>query len=249
MEAKSSLQKSRTHVILTRGRGRRAAHLFPLRDGCDRLEPARRRVADRQVPERPERGHDHRSPGQACRSGTTLPGNAGKLEVVESLMQVAADVGCSLAHLALAFVVAHPDVTAAIIGPRTMDQLTDLLGGSTVALNDAVLDRIDTLVPPGSNLNTADSGWVPPALAEPALRRRSPTDRSAAVILDIPPFARARPLGRQVAGQHHLMDEALDEVWAERDFANGGPALREWRRRFVRGGHRPLVDALRVKVT
>ena len=90
------------------------------------------------------------------------------------------DVGCSLAHRALAFVVAHPDVTAAIIGPRTMDQFTDLLGGSTVALDDAVLDRIDTLVPPGSNLNTADSGWVPPALAEPSLRRRSPTDRSAA---------------------------------------------------------------------
>jgi len=110
----------------------------------------------------------------------SLPGNADKLEVVESLMQVAGDVGCSLAHLALAFVVAHPDVTAAIIGPRTMDQFTDLLGGSTVALDDAVLDRIDTLVPPGSNLNTADSGWVPPALAEPSLRRRSPTDRSAA---------------------------------------------------------------------
>ena len=71
-------------------------------------------------------------------------------------------------------------MTAAIIGPRTTDQFTDLLGGSTVALDDAVLDRIDTLVPPGSNLNTADSGWVPPALAEPSLRRRLPTDRSAA---------------------------------------------------------------------
>ncbi len=60
-----------------------------------------------------------------------------------------------LRHLALAFVVAHPAVTSAIIGPRTMDQLEDLLAGSNVVLDDATLDRLDEIVPPGV---TAQSG-------------------------------------------------------------------------------------------
>jgi hypothetical protein len=63
-------------------------------------------------------------------------------------------------------------VTSAIIGPRTMGQLTDLLAGADVTLDDDVLDRIDQIVPPGVTLNAADSGWRPPALADPAARRR-----------------------------------------------------------------------------
>ncbi len=108
-----------------------------------------------------------------------LPGNARKLEAVEELVKVATDAGCSLTHLAIAFVVAHPAVTSAIIGPRTMDQLTDLLAGATVALDDEVLDRIDEIVPPGTNLNAADAGYLPPALTDPAQRRRPPQDRPA----------------------------------------------------------------------
>jgi hypothetical protein len=63
-------------------------------------------------------------------------------------------------------------VTAAIIGPRTMEQLTDVLAGSDVRLTNDVLDRIDQLVPPGTNVNAADAGYEPPSLA-PRARRRS----------------------------------------------------------------------------
>jgi aryl-alcohol dehydrogenase-like predicted oxidoreductase len=109
----------------------------------------------------------------------SLPGNVAKLAAVEELIKIAADAGCSLLHLALAFVVGHPAVTSAIIGPRTMDQLTDLLAGASLALDDDVLDRIDQVVAPGVTLNPADSGWQLPVLAEPAARRRPRSDRAA----------------------------------------------------------------------
>ena len=101
------------------------------------------------------------------------------LGAFEELIKVAADAGCSLTHLALAFVTAHQAVTSAIIGPRTMDQLTDLLAGASVTLDDAVLDRIDQIVPPGVNLNPADAGWQPPSLTDPAARRRPQAARAA----------------------------------------------------------------------
>jgi aryl-alcohol dehydrogenase-like predicted oxidoreductase len=109
----------------------------------------------------------------------SLPVNQAKLAAVEELIKVAADAGCSLTHMAMAFVVAHPAVTAAITGPRTMEQLTDLLAGADVTLDDDVLDRIDQIVPPGVNLNPADAGFQPPALADSASRRR-PVDRRSA---------------------------------------------------------------------
>ena len=109
----------------------------------------------------------------------SLPGNTRKLEAVEELIKVAADAGTSLVHLAIAFVLAHPAVTSAIIGPRTMDQLQDLLAGADVALDDEVLDRIDAIAPPGVTLNDADAGWAPPALTDPAQRRRPASERSA----------------------------------------------------------------------
>jgi aryl-alcohol dehydrogenase-like predicted oxidoreductase len=73
--------------------------------------------------------------------------------------------------MALAFVIRHPVITAAIIGPRTLEQLESQLGAVDVQLDDALLDRIDELVPPGINLNPADSGWTNPDLA-PSARRR-----------------------------------------------------------------------------
>jgi aryl-alcohol dehydrogenase-like predicted oxidoreductase len=108
-----------------------------------------------------------------------LPGNAAKLAAVEELIKIAADAGCSLTHMALAFAVAHPAVTSAIIGPRTMDQLNDLLAGAGTVLEDDVLDRIDQIVPPGVTLNPADAGWQPPVLADPAARRRPLAQRAA----------------------------------------------------------------------
>jgi aryl-alcohol dehydrogenase-like predicted oxidoreductase len=109
----------------------------------------------------------------------SLPGNQAKLAAVEELIKIAADAGCSLTHMALAFVIGHPAVTAAIIGPRTMEQLTDLLAGANVALDDEILDRIDQIVPPGTNLNPADAGWQPPSLTDPAARRRPLAARAA----------------------------------------------------------------------
>jgi aryl-alcohol dehydrogenase-like predicted oxidoreductase len=108
----------------------------------------------------------------------SLPGNEAKLAAVEELIKIAADAGCSLTHLALAFVTTHPAVTSAIIGPRTMDQLTDLLAGAGVTLDDDILDRIDQIVPPGVTLNAPDGGWQPPALTSPAARRRPQAARA-----------------------------------------------------------------------
>ena len=107
-----------------------------------------------------------------------LPGNAAKLDAVEALVAIADEAGCSLTHLAMAFTMAHPAVTSAIIGPRTMEQLEDLLAGRSVVLDDAVLDRIDEVVPPGTNLNAADAGWSAPVLGEPAARRRPIGERT-----------------------------------------------------------------------
>ena len=120
-------------------------------------------------------GRAQRIPG---RFDPSIPGNARKLEIVEELIKIAADAGTSLTHLAIAFVITHPAVTAAIIGPRTMEQLEDLLAGAGLTLDDEILDRIDQIVPPGVTLNDADAGWKPPALTDPYLRRRPEPDRS-----------------------------------------------------------------------
>jgi aryl-alcohol dehydrogenase-like predicted oxidoreductase len=101
------------------------------------------------------------------------PGVARKLELIPQLEGLAADAGVSLPHLALGFTLAHPAVSAAIIGPRTMDQLEGLLGAGEVALDDDTLDGIDKLVPAGTNVNPEDYGWMPPAVAQ-AWRRRRP---------------------------------------------------------------------------
>jgi len=101
----------------------------------------------------------------------SLPGNQRKLEAVQELRKVADDAGLSLIHLAIAFVIRHPAVTAAIIGPRTMEQLESQLGAADVELPGDVLDRIDAIVPPGINVNPADGGWDNPALKPEALRR------------------------------------------------------------------------------
>jgi aryl-alcohol dehydrogenase-like predicted oxidoreductase len=101
----------------------------------------------------------------------SLPGNQRKLEAADALAKLAEEAGMTLIEMALAFVIRHPAVTAAIIGPRTMEHLESQLTAADVALSDDVLDRIDEIVPPGVNLNHTDTGWQNPAL-EPAARRR-----------------------------------------------------------------------------
>jgi aryl-alcohol dehydrogenase-like predicted oxidoreductase len=106
-----------------------------------------------------------------ARYDLSLPGNQRKLEAADALGRLADETGLSLIQMALAFVIRHPAVTAAIIGPRTMEHLESQLPAADVELPDDVLDRIDEIVPPGSNVNPADTGWQNPALA-PAARRR-----------------------------------------------------------------------------
>ena len=110
----------------------------------------------------------------------SLPENVRKYEALEQLIELASEIGCSLPELAVAFTVAHPAVTSVIIGPRTMSHLKGLLKGASLTLDDATLDRIDEIVPPGVNLYHPDGAWRPPALADPALRRRPLADRAAA---------------------------------------------------------------------
>ena len=100
-----------------------------------------------------------------------LPGNQAKLEAADQLAKLADEAGMSLIHLALAFTLSHPAVTAPIIGPRTMEQLESQLGAADVVLDSAILDRIDEIVPPGVNLNPGDRGYDTPSLT-PARRRR-----------------------------------------------------------------------------
>ena len=114
----------------------------------------------------------HRAQRLPGRYDLSNPGNRAKLDAAEELALLAEDAGLSLVHLALAFTLAHPAVTAPIIGPRTMEQLESQLGAVDVTLSDDVLDRVDKIVPPGTTLNRDDSGYQPPALREPSLRRR-----------------------------------------------------------------------------
>ena len=106
-----------------------------------------------------------------ARYDLSLPGNQKKLDVVDELAQLAEAAGMTLIQLAIAFVLNHPAVTAPIIGPRTMEHLESQLAAADVVIEGPLLDRIDELVPPGTNLNAADGGWESPALA-PAARRR-----------------------------------------------------------------------------
>ncbi len=99
------------------------------------------------------------------------PGNQAKLEAADALAKLAQDAGMTLIEMALAFVIRHPAVTSAIIGPRTMEHLESQLTAAEVTLSDDVLDRIDEIVPPGTNVNPNEIGWQNPAL-EPAARRR-----------------------------------------------------------------------------
>ncbi len=99
------------------------------------------------------------------------PANQRKLDAVEELAQLADEAGITLIQLAIAFVLCHPAITAALIGPRTMEQLEGQLAAVDVELDEALLDRIDAIVAPGITINPEDNSWHNPAL-EPQARRR-----------------------------------------------------------------------------
>ncbi len=122
--------------------------------------------------------------GQACpdtlraKYFPELMSDERSLEIVERLILLAGEAGLSLTHMVMAFVVAHPALTSAIIGPRTMAQLDDLLAGAKVTLSDDILDRI---VPPGTDVAPlGGSAYTPPAISQLSLRRRPLGERAIA---------------------------------------------------------------------
>jgi aryl-alcohol dehydrogenase-like predicted oxidoreductase len=127
----------------------------------------------------------------AERFDLSLPANQRKLEAAEALAQLAEEAGLSLIELAIAFVLNHPAVTAAIIGPRTMEQLQSQLPAADVVLDQALLDRIDELVPPGTTS-------TPPTAAGPTRPCSQPHDgargsRAAAEAASDRPTKETRP--------------------------------------------------------
>jgi aryl-alcohol dehydrogenase-like predicted oxidoreductase len=107
----------------------------------------------------------------SARFDMTSPANQHKLEVVEELAQLADQAGLTLIELAIAFVINHPAVTAAIIGPRTMEQLESQLPAAEITLTTDILDRIDKLVAPGVTINPDDNSYGEAELTPTALRR------------------------------------------------------------------------------
>src|SRR5277367_2359624 len=117
-------------------------------------------------------GDSRRAQMLPSRYDMSIPGNQAKLEAAQALGELAEEAGISLIEMALAFVTSHRAVTAAIIGPRTMEQLESQLPALERTLSADVLDRIDEIVAPGTNVNQADTGWDPPWLTDSSLRRR-----------------------------------------------------------------------------
>ena len=115
----------------------------------------------------------HRALPGASSVDLSLPANQAKLDAADKLAALAEEAGLSLVQMALAFVLEHPAVTSAIIGPRTLEQLETQLGAEEIRLDRELLDRIDEIVPPGTTINPADCGWDPPALPPTESRRRS----------------------------------------------------------------------------
>lgn len=122
------------------------------------------------------KGQDAPQSSRADRMGARYdlsdPVNQRKLDAADALAELAEKNGMSLVELAIAFTIRHPGVTSAIIGPRTMEQLTSQLPAADVVLSDEVLDAIDAIVPPGTNIRADDAGYQPPSLTDAALRRR-----------------------------------------------------------------------------
>ncbi|ADD45820.1 aldo/keto reductase [Stackebrandtia nassauensis] len=106
------------------------------------------------------------------RFDTALPANRARLDAVEQLVKIAEEADLTLIQLALGFVTAHPGVTSAIVGPRTVDHLRSQLAAADTVLSADVLDAIDTVVAPGTDLAAHEKHDTPPALLDPALRRR-----------------------------------------------------------------------------
>ncbi len=114
----------------------------------------------------------NRSASMPQRFDMSIASNRARLDAVEQLAGVADEAGLTMIQLALGFVTAHPAVTSAIIGPRTLDHLHSQLAAADTVLSEDVLDAIDAIVAPGTDLAAEEKFDTPPALLDPALRRR-----------------------------------------------------------------------------
>jgi aryl-alcohol dehydrogenase-like predicted oxidoreductase len=166
------------YSMLTRGI---EADVLPTcaRYGMGVIPPAVRRLAVRPLAQGRRQPNTDllRPPAVAERYDLSLPANQRKLEAAEALAQLAEEAGMSLIEMAIAFVINHPAVTAAIIGPRTMEQLESQLPAADIELSADVLDRIDKIVTPGTNLNPADGGWSTRPCSRQRDAGRSPAPR------------------------------------------------------------------------
>jgi aryl-alcohol dehydrogenase-like predicted oxidoreductase len=106
------------------------------------------------------------------RFDTTVPANRARLDAVERLAAVADEAGLTLIQLALGFVTAHPAVTSALVGPRTLEHLGSQLAAADTVLGHDVLDAVDAIVAPGLDLAPDEKSDAPPALLDASLRRR-----------------------------------------------------------------------------
>jgi aryl-alcohol dehydrogenase-like predicted oxidoreductase len=122
----------------------------------------------RKGAEPPRSGRPAREPE---RYDLSRPANQRKLDAADGLARLAEEADMSLVNLAIAFVIRHPAVTAAIIGPRTMEQLESQFGAAEISLEDGLLDRIDEIVPPGTNVDPDDTGWRENPALQPSARR------------------------------------------------------------------------------
>jgi len=109
---------------------------------------------------------------QPQRFDLAIPANQARLDAVEQLAKLADQAGLTMIQLALGFVTTHPGVTSAIIGPRTLDHLNSQLAAADTVLSTDVLDAIDAIVAPGTDLAPHEKFDTPPSLLDPALRRR-----------------------------------------------------------------------------
>ena len=110
----------------------------------------------------------------SARFDMTSPANQRKLDIVEELARLAEQSGMTLIELAIAFVINHPGVTAAIVGPRTMEQLESYLPAADITLASDVLDRIDKIAAPGVTVNPDDNSYGAHELTAQARRRTRP---------------------------------------------------------------------------
>jgi aryl-alcohol dehydrogenase-like predicted oxidoreductase len=118
-------------------------------------------------------GSSRRAQMLPSRYDMSIPANQAKLEAAQALGELAEQAGMPLIEMSIAFVTSHPAVTAAIIGPRTMEQLESQLPVlERPVLGGGLLDQIDEVVPPGTNVNQADTGWDAPWLTDASQRRR-----------------------------------------------------------------------------